>query len=395
MRIRARFRARWLALTLLGVPLYPAGEAGGAPGLAAPPSPDPVLAVAAGTDGRGNPVVAWIERAGRAGQHPAEQLHAARLTGLAWHSLGGVVNEHALFNAAKPTVHPGPDGSVWLAWEEGSGLAHIDSYLMSNWTPAGWTSPAPYALRRNLSDAGRSRAFAASPGNRPLVGWTDIGTGSRRLPSVVSLRRWTGSSWQVTPYVNLDPRRPAFMPSVAPLGGRVLVAYVEGATTQSDLWVRAWDGGRWQTLGGRLNLRPSTFIFLPTLRVDPAGRPVVAWLEDLNDLDALYVSRWEGGRWRRLGGPVSVPGQLASSASLGFDPQGRPVVAWNQGPDGSRRVHAARWDAGRWVSLGGPLNADPRADTDHASLAAGPRGVLVAWRELEAGHWRLKVRRLE
>ncbi|PNY80687.1 hypothetical protein [Deinococcus koreensis] len=390
-----RNRAHWLALTLFGSLLLPAGEAGGAPGLSSPTGPDPVLAVAAGTDGRGNAVVAWVERTNRAGGHPAEQLHAARLRGLAWEPLGGVVNENAPFNAAKPTVHPGADGSVWLAWEEGSGLAHIDSYLMSNWQGGAWTSPTPYALRRNLSDAGRSRSFAASPDNRPLVGWTDIGTGSRRYPSVVSLRRWTGSGWQATPYLNLDLRRPAFMPSVAAVGGRVMVAYVEGATTQSDLWVRVWDGVRWQTVGGRLNVNPRTFIFLPRLRVDPAERPVVAWLEDLNGLDVLYVSRWNGQTWQRLGGPVSVPGQLASSASLGFDPQGRAVVAWNQGPDGARGVHAARWEAGRWLPLGGPLNADPRADTDHASLAAGPGGVLVAWRELEAGHWRLKVQRLE
>ena len=390
-----RIRACWLALTLLGISLLPVGEAGGAPALTAPRIPDPVLAVAAGTNGRGDPVVAWIERTGRAGQHSAEQLHAAQLQGLAWRPLGGVVNENAPFNAAKPTVHPGTDGSVWLAWEEGSGLAHIDSYLMSNWQGGAWTSPTGYALRRNLSDAGRSRSFVASPGNRPLVGWTDIGTGSRRYPSVVSLRLWTGSDWQVTPYLNLDLLRPAFMPSVAAVGGQVMVAYVEGATIQSDLWVRAWNGKTWQTVGERLNLRASTFIFLPTLRVDGAGRPVVAWLEDLDGLDTLYVSRWNGQRWQRLGGTVSAPGQLASSASLGFDSQGRAVVAWNQGPDGARKVRAARWDGGRWVSLGGILNADPRADTDHASLAAGRGGVLVAWRELEAGHWRLKVRRIE
>ncbi|GHF40508.1 hypothetical protein GCM10017781_16430 [Deinococcus metalli] len=335
-------------------------------------------------------MVAWIAR-----EAGLEHLHAARLQGGGWQDLGGVLNEKARSNAAKPTVHPGPDGSVWLAWEEGSGAAHIDSYVMSNLTPGGWTAPGPYALRRNLSDAGRSRSFAAGGGDRPLVGWTDIGTLIRTYPSVVSLRIWRGAGWQVTPYVNLDPRTPAFMPSVAQAGSRVLLAYVEGATTQSDLWVRAWDGRAWHTLGDRLNVRPRTYIFLPQLRIDPAGRPVVAWLEDRQGVDTLYVSRWDGRAWRRLGGPVSAPGRLASSVSLGFDPQGRAVVAWNEGPDGARTVRAARWNDSHWSPLGGALNADPHADTDHASLAAGPLGVLVAWREFGRGHWRLQVRRLE
>ncbi|WP_295820834.1 hypothetical protein [uncultured Deinococcus sp.] len=385
--MRPRFRPpAVLAMLLLAAPVV----AGGRDPLPPLSSPDPVLAVAAGTDGQGRAVVAWIAR-----EAGLEHLHAARLSGGGWQDLGGVLNEKARSNAAKPTVHPGPDGSVWLAWEEGSGAAHIDSYLMSNLTPDGWTSPAPYALRRNLSDAGRSRSFVAGGGNRPLVGWTDIGTLGRTFPSLVSLRVWRGADWQVTPPVNLDPRIPAFMPSVAQAGADVLLAYVEGATAQSDLWVRAWNGRAWRTLGGRLNVRPRTYVFLPQLRIDPAGRPVVAWLEDHGGIDALHVSRWDGSVWRRLGGVVSTPGRLASSVSLGFDVWGRPVVAWNEGPDGSRTVQAARWDAGHWMSLGGPLNVDPRADTDHASLAAGRPGMVLAWREFMGGHWSLQVRRLE
>lgn len=386
-------RRRPLLLVALLGPVLTAGlTAGGAPPLGPPPVAGEVLSVAAATDGRGQPVVAWIARSGG-----REGLHAARLTGGAWRPLGGLINEQPEYNAAQPTVQAAPDGQVWLAWEEGSGLAHIDSYLMARWTGSAWTSPTPYALRRNLSDAGRSRSMTPGTDNAPLVGWTDIGTGNRRLPSVVVLREWRGNDWRVSPYANVVATRPAFMPSVAVVGRETWMAFVEGPPTASDLYVRAWDGRAWRTLGARLNARASTYIFRPLLRVAPDGTPHVAWLEDQSGLDVLRVARWTGRAWQTLGtAPVSAPGQLASSASLGFDARGRPVVAWNEGPDGGRTVRAARWDAGQWRALGGgPLNVQPRADTDHATLAAGAGGLLVAWRERGPAGWQMQVRKLE
>ncbi|WP_189003755.1 hypothetical protein [Deinococcus malanensis] len=357
-------------------------------------SPDPIRSVAAGTDGLGRFVVAWVSCRTELAEGGGEQLRAARLEGGRWQPLGGVVNEKPQYNAAQPNVHAGPDGSVWLEWEEGSGHAHIDSFLMSNWTGRAWTRPTPYALRRNLSDAGRSRALALDPQNRPLVGWTDIGTGTRSMyPSVVSLKLWQGRGWLTTPYLNLNLRQPAFMPSVAHAGGKVSVAYVEGPTTRSNIWVRQWTPEGWRTLGRRVNVRPDTYVFRPLLRADGLGRLTVAWLEDLRGADTLYVSRWNGRVWERLGsGPVSRPGEHAATASLAFDGQQRPVVAWTQGPDGRRTVRAVRWDGSRWLPLGGGvLNATSSADVDHATVAGSRYGILVAWRELRGGVWQLRT----
>lgn len=384
---------RPVSLALLG--LVAPASAGGSERRPELHSPDSVRSVAAGTDGLGRLVVAWVSRRTELAEGGGEQLRAIRLEGTRWQPLGGVVNEKAQYNAAQPNVHTGPGGSVWLEWEEGSGHAHIDSYLMSNWTGSAWTRPTPYALRRNLSDAGRSRSLALDPQNRPLVGWTDIGTGTRSMyPSVVSLRLWRGQDWVTTPYLNLNLRQPAFMPSVAQVKGQVSVAYVEGATTRSNLWVRQWTGDGWRTLGGRVNVRPDTYVFRPLLRADGLGRLTVAWLEDLNGADALYVSRWTGRAWQQLAsGPVSQPGKHAATASLAFDRHQRPVVAWTQGPDGQRTVHASRWDGGRWIPLGrGALNTNPGADADHSTVAAGRYGILVAWRELHGGVWRLRSR---
>ncbi|MFD1729959.1 hypothetical protein ACFSC4_00760 [Deinococcus malanensis] len=106
-------------------------------------SPDPIRSVAAGTDGLGRFVVAWVSCRTELAEGGGEQLRAARLEGGRWQPLGGVVNEKPQYNAAQPNVHAGPDGSVWLEWEEGSGHAHIDSFLMSNWTGRAWTRPTP------------------------------------------------------------------------------------------------------------------------------------------------------------------------------------------------------------------------------------------------------------
>jgi len=214
---------------------------------------------ALGTDGQGRPVLAWTESVAGQGQ----TVFVRRLEGGAWASVGGPLNEDVRHNATQLSLTVGPDGTPSVGWAEDSGTAHVDSYLVSRLTDAGWRAPGLFAVRRNLSDAGRSRAFTPGPDGTPIIAWTNIYSPGAE-GSVVQLLTWNGEGFTSSEPANRSLRRTAFFPSVARRAdGDVLVAWLEGTVAKSDVYVSVRRGGAWLPLGGPLNVRPHTYTFAP------------------------------------------------------------------------------------------------------------------------------------
>lgn len=373
------------------------GRAGGAPGasvlLGPPPNSASASALALTTDRTGAPMLAWIERAGH------NQLRVARWDGGRWQSLGGVVNENPNHNASQITARTAPGGTVWLGWGEDSAGAHTDSYLLSSWSGQQWSDPSRYAIRRDLSDAGRSRAFTVLPDGRPFIAWTNIYDLEARS-TVVQPFSWQGDRWdQRARPLNRSLQRASFYPSTdAANNGDVYVTWLEGDVARSEVVVSVRRGATWTPLGPALNGRPNTYTFSPLLRVGPEGRPTVTWLEDRGGIDTVFAKRWTGTAWQALGGALNVnAASLAEAPSLALDRQGRAVVAWAEGNAGSRRVYARRWTGAGWAALGdGALNLDAHRDAASAAVTIDGQGrVVVAWREGAAQGYAVHVRRFE
>ncbi|MFC4453861.1 hypothetical protein [Deinococcus sonorensis] len=337
------------------------------------------------TDASGAPVVAWVELSPAQGR-PYGHLHAARWDGGQWQPLGGILNENVVHNAWQLSAVRGPDGQPWLGWAEDAGTAHVDSYLISRWDGHAWSSPGTYAVRRNLSDAGKSRAFTVTNDNTPYLTWTNIYFPGA-YAQVVQPFSWQGVRWaENDPPLNHSLKSAAFFPAAARgPDGQVYTAWLEGDVARSNVFVsrRAADG-RWTPVGGALNVRPNTYTFDPQLAVGAQG-PVAAWLEDQNGLDTVFVKRWTGQQWTSLGSALNVmPGTLAERPNLALDAAGRPLVAWVEGRGGGpRRVYAKRWDGQRWNVLGGgPLNLAAGHDASSASVTVDAAGrAVVAWCE--------------
>ncbi len=336
------------------------------------------------TDQGGEPVLAWVEHRSAGG---ADQLRAARWSGTAWTPLGGVLNENPAHNASQLTASSGPDGRPWLGWSEDAGTAHVDSYLIARWDGQHWSGPGRYAVRRNLSDAGRSRAFAVTASNTPFLAWTNIYYPGASA-GVVQPFTWQGERWdeQAAP-LNLSLRSAAFFPTVARAGGQdnaLYAAWLEGDVAHSSVYVkRLTPGGVWTPLGGALNYRPGTYTFAPQLAAGRAG-VVAAWLEDQGGIDNLFVKRWAGQGWVSLGAGLNVSAsQLAQRPNLTLDQGGNPLVAWVEGQDGERRVYARRWTGRTWTLLGGgALNTHRGRDARSASVTVdGQNRAVVAWCE--------------
>jgi hypothetical protein len=340
------------------------------------------------TDATGAPVVAWVEVSPAQG-HPFGHLHAARWSGGDWTPLGGVLNENPVHNAWQLSAVRGPDGQPWLGWAEDAGTAHVDSYLMSRWDGRRWSDPSTYAVRRNLSDAGKSRAFTVTATNTPYLTWTNIYFPGA-YAGVVQPFTWQGTTWaEHAPPLNHTIHAAAFFPAAARgPDGSLYTAWLEGDVAHSDVFVsRQSANGAWMPLGGATNVRPHTYTFAPQLAVGAQG-PVAAWLEDAGGVDNLFVKRWTGTAWVSLGASLNLHSdQLAERPNLALDGQGRPLVAWVEGGiDRPRQAYAKRWDGRRWTLLGGgALNVRASQDASSASVTVdGDGNAVVAWCERKA-----------
>ncbi|WP_293911240.1 hypothetical protein [Deinococcus sp.] len=349
------------------------------------------------TDPGGAPVLAWVEQ-GPSGGRNFNRLRSARWDGQRWQPLGGVLNENPAHNAAQLSAVRGPGGQPWLGWSEDAGTAHVDSYLISRWDGRAWSDPSKYAVRRNLSDAGKSRAFAVTAQNEPYLTWTNIYYPGASA-GVVQPFTWQGRRWaENAKPLNHSVANAAFFPAAASSPqGTVYTAWLEGRVSHSDVYVaRQEQGGTWTNLGGALNLRPNTYTFAPQLRAGAGGALFAAWLEDQGGVDNLFAKRWTGQTWVSLGTSLnSDPKALAERPNLALDARSQPLLAWSEGQEGGRRVYAKRWTGQRWQLLGGgPLNQDARQDAHSASITADAQGrVVVAWCEKVGPEYRVMVRR--
>ncbi len=177
----------------------------------------------------------------------------------------------------------------------------------------------------------------------------------------------------------------AYAPSIQlDAQGRPWVVWMESWSNGTAIRVSRWNGNAWELVGGALNATGEYPIntSAPALRLDAAGRPVVAW----SDSRYIYVDRWNGTtawtRIARLSASSGVPN--AVTPTLEVDGQGRLIVAWSEGIDGAASIHVwRREDGGNWEDLG-TLGAFPGTTTpSEAPVSQLDRDgfPVVAWLE--------------
>ena len=122
---------------------------------------------------------------------------------------------------------------------------------------------------------------------------------------------------------------------------------------------------------------------IPVIVSDASGQVTAVWFQAIGGRNAILASRLLGDEWgapRRLDDP-HVPGD-ATDPQLATDALGNVTVAWQQ-PDGRHTaIYAARWEraALRWL----PARRLDRLDANayNPAVAATPNGrVVVAWEQ--------------
>jgi hypothetical protein len=157
------------------------------------------------------------------------------------------------------------------------------------------------------------------------------------------------------------------------------------------LWFASRNGSVWSTQQVQKNARA----YHNQMAMDPAGRPIIAYSDDLNgdgSLDALKVAWFNGATWN-----ISVVDTVASTfMTVAFDlVTGYPAVACKSG---ANQLRYFRWTGSAWSA---PEVVDTGASITGCSLAFGPDGraflvygvtdMRLAIRDPNSGAWAVEV----
>lgn len=403
---KTRSTARWQILSLAALLLGPPALAGGAgapsiapsTSIAAPPSlassgvrgPVRELQLAAAPDG--SLILSLLSDSGDffsgRGTFTGRELTAWRYGG-AWQQLGGVLNYDVPRAASTLNMAVDELGEPLLVWNENYG--DNDVVVLRAYENGVWTNWHPRYLGDDLPYAARTRAIAMHAGE-PVLAWGEY----LRKPygSRLTVRKWDGqTSWvRSLPFneIKAFSRTPALVIDSA---GQAVVAWLQGEVLASNIYVSRWTGAAWEKLGGSLNRHPNSYLASTRLVLGSGEQPTVAWLEDLGGQDTLYASHWNGQSWQALGGAVNQ--QFASAPSLAATAGGQPVLAWVEERSGLGQIKLARWTGSAWQHYG-IQNLDPRKDARSPAVTVLPDGQLaLAWREDVGGIYTVQLREFD
>lgn len=185
-------------------------------------------------------------------------------------------------------------------------------------------------------------SLAIDASGKPWVVWEELGGGGR----AIFLRHWNGSAW-----VGLGGSDSGAGLSNSPGSAQTPSLVLDSADRPVVAWshnlgiyVHRWDGTAWVPYGNSdtgLGLAGGESAFSPKIRLDAADRPVVLWQQNPSTTGGgppppsqIYVKRWNGTSWEELGGSatgggISNAGAFAETPDLAVDAAGNPVAAWS------------------------------------------------------------------
>lgn len=223
-----------------------------------------------------------------------------------------------------------------------------------------------------------------------MPGWT-LRSGPKTMMGVVMLvfamfltAPASGEWVQVgTKSVNRDTDRDAWTPAITTLNGVPHVVWCESNGNSNQVYVRAFDSGTWNNVGGSLNEDPYHAASDPEI-VASGNMLYVGWHEVLGDGSnpRVFVKRWDGNTWSRVGtGPLNYNvSENAYFVSMDVADNGWVYAVWCEGPSGSCNMNISHWAGGpNWVRDGG-VGASANIVTPDIVLWAN--APYVTWPEL-------------
>jgi hypothetical protein len=216
----------------------------------------------------------------------------------------------------------------------GNALAPLDPA----WT---WTVPAWIKLPPVATEMPPRLAVDAS--GRPSIIYVTLETFSGNGVFNIRVARFDNGAWDMSlgaPTTNVDTGRYGYSITLDSKGQPVLAwaGSVPAFSGSPKVYVGAWTGSGWNTQFPALDAinNTGTDPGLPSVRMDPSDRPVVAWREQTGSFPTYdaYAARWDGSAWVRLSGTGFMGGagfsRLLDGPQLVLDAQGNPIFGWSE-----------------------------------------------------------------
>lgn len=97
--------------------------------------------------------------------------------------------------------------------------------------------------------------------------------------------------------------------------------------------------------------------------LDPDGNPIVIWDDDSSGAYEVYLTRWNGSQWTKMDGTpgyenMSQSPQNAFFGQFAFDPSGNLIVAWSARIAGNWDIYLTRWNGSQWTKMDGTPGRD-------------------------------------
>lgn len=329
-------------------------------------------------DAQGRPWVVWMESWSN-----GVAIRVARWNGNAWEMVGGALNTTGEYpiNTSSPALRLDASGRPIVAWSD-SRYIYVDRW---NGTAA-WTRIARLSASGGVPNAVTPTLEVDGQG-RLVIMWSE---GVDGAASIHVRRREGGGNWEDLGTLSAFP---GTTPSEAPVSqldrdGFPIVAWLEqGDSMEASIHVRRWNGSSWEPYGGALSADAGrTYVRAVSLRLDLGGRPMVTWVQ----AGKTYMRRWSGSSWAPLGDTLHAEQNVMTTffSAVDVDAAGSPVVASVARVEGDASTHllVQRWDGEQWVSLGGPLSANPSGTSVNYifSQARDRDGYpVLAWSEFD------------
>jgi Bacterial Ig-like domain len=228
--------------------------------------------------------------------------------------------------------------------------------LKSNFVANEWPFFGRYLLAdldspfKSPTSTGPQSLILDSNGN-PYVVWSEA--------SGIQVKRWNGTAWSLVgafesyggnASIALNPN------------GNPIVSFLAGGKA----YVKRWNGTNWELLGDTL----SPGIVTMGMVLDSKGDPFVV----LNG-GGLFVKHWDGAAWTDVGSSVGA-GDI-DSPSMTLNPAGKPIVAWIDRNLGSLKniVQVKEWNGTDWIAVGGVVNTST-VYVNSVTIAQGAKGFL-------------------